>query len=68
MKDGICPKCSSREIHVVSNTASEVAIGISFLNTAFLDYHVCVNCGFVEMYVREAAMLPKIAAKFPKVN
>ncbi len=68
MKSGICPKCASTDIHVVSNTASEVAIGISFLNTAFLNYHVCVSCGYVEMFVQDAAMLPKIAEKFPKVS
>ena len=68
MKNGICPKCEAKEVHRVTNTASEVAIALSFLATAFLDYYVCTNCGYVEMFVKDKTMLPKIAEKYPKVK
>ena len=68
MKNGICPKCEAKQVHMVTNTASEVAIALSFLSTAFLNYYVCTKCGYVEMFVREAAHLPKIAEKYPKVQ
>ncbi len=68
MKKGTCPKCGTKEVHVVSNTASEVAIAINFLNTAFLNYYVCTGCGYVELFVKDTENLPKIAAKYPKVS
>ena len=68
MKSGFCPKCASDDIRVVSKVASEVAIAINWLNTAFIDYHVCANRGFVEMFVQDKATLPKIAEKFRRVN
>ena len=68
MKNGVCPICESTEVHLVSNTATEVAIGINWLNTAFIDYHVCTSCGHVELFIQDKAMLPKIAEKFPKVK
>ena len=68
MKDGTCPKCDAKEIHIVTNTPSEVAIALSFLSIAFLDYCVCTNCGYVEMFVQDERFLPKIAEKYPKVK
>ncbi len=65
MKKGKCPKCESPDVHVVTTTTSEVAISINWLNTAFLDYYVCAKCGYVEMFVRDPSMLPKIAEKYP---
>lgn len=67
MKDGACPKCGSNEIHVVSNTATEVAIAIKWSSTAYLTYYVCTECGYVELYVKDKHLLPRIAEKYPKV-
>ncbi len=68
MKNGICPKCEGKEVHLVSNTTSEVAISLTFLSTAFLNYYVCTNCGYVEMFVQDEKLLPKIAEKYPRVR
>ena len=67
MKDGKCPKCGSNEVHAVSNTATEVAIAIKWSSTAYLNYYVCTECGFVELFVRDKHLWPKIAEKYPKV-
>jgi len=63
MKNGVCPKCDGCEIHVVSNTTSEVAISISWTATAFLNYYVCVGCGYVELFVQDKKLLPRLAEK-----
>ncbi|MBK7391812.1 MAG: hypothetical protein IPI64_00750 [Chloracidobacterium sp.] len=68
MKTGVCPKCNGTEIHVVENTATEVAIGLGWTATAFLNYYVCKDCGFVELFVQDKTLLPKLAEKYPKVN
>jgi predicted nucleic-acid-binding Zn-ribbon protein len=68
MKTGVCPKCPSREIHRVPQTAVEVSIAISWSKTANLDYYVCTACGYVELYVADTALLPSIAEKYPIVN
>ncbi len=68
MKSGVCPKCKANEIHVVSNTGIEVAIAIKWSNTAYLNYYVCANCGYVELFVRDEHQLPMIAEKYPKVG
>lgn len=68
MTTGICPKCSGSEIRVVANTATEVAISIGWTATAFLNYYVCTDCGYVELYVQDEKLLPKLAEKYPKVG
>ncbi len=68
MKDGICPKCKAKEVHVVENTAWRFAIHIKFLQKAMLNYHICTSCGYVELFVQEKSVLPRIAEKYPKVN
>jgi hypothetical protein len=50
----------------VPQTAVEVAIAISWLKTAMLDYHVCVNCGFVELYIADKTLLPLLAEKYQR--
>ena len=68
MKDGICPKCEAKEIHLYTKTSVEVAIAVTMWSTASLDYYVCTNCGYVELFVRDKSLLPKIAEKYPKVK
>ncbi len=68
MKNGTCPKCVSNDVHIVSNTATEVAIAIKWSSTAYLDYYVCAGCGYVEMFVKDKHLLPKIAEKYPRVS
>lgn len=68
MKSGVCTKCEGREVHVVEKTATEVAIGLGWTATAFLNYYVCTNCGYVELFVQDKKLLPKLAEKYPKVG
>lgn len=64
----VCSKCGANDIHRVTQTAVEVSIAISWSSTASLDYYVCTTCGYVELYVKDKALLPKIAEKYPRVG
>ena len=68
MKSGSCPKCSSANVHSVTQTAVEVAIAITWSRTASVEYLVCTGCGYVELYVKDKSMLPSIAEKYPKIG
>jgi predicted nucleic-acid-binding Zn-ribbon protein len=68
MTDVTCVKCGSDEIHRVPQTAVEVSIAITWSKTASVEYHVCTECGFIELYVKDKAYLPNIAAKYPNVG
>lgn len=68
MKSGICSKCEAKEIHVVSNTAVEVGVNVSWRETAYLNYYICTNCGYTELFVHDMQLLPKIAEKYRKVH
>jgi predicted nucleic-acid-binding Zn-ribbon protein len=67
MNTGICLKCGEKEVHLASNTTVEVAVALTWRESATLDYYVCTNCGYVELFVQDAELLPKIAEKYPKV-
>ena len=67
MKDGICPKCESKEIYVVDGSRTGVTIPIGMLSTsAFVAMYVCVKCGYVEFYVEDQSDLQRIAQKWEK--
>ena len=71
MKNGICPKCEAKEIHVYTNMDGETAIAITNMwkwKKASIDYHICTNCGYVELFVQDKSLLPEIAEKYPKVK
>jgi len=65
MKSGVCPKCESREVHVV--TSDDVLPSLS-IRRAALSQFVCAKCGYVEFYVQDAGLLPKIAQAAQKVS
>ncbi len=67
MKEGICQKCEAKQVHLASNTAVEVAVALTWRESATLDYYVCTNCGYVELFVQDKTLLPKIAEKYPRV-
>jgi predicted nucleic-acid-binding Zn-ribbon protein len=62
MRDGRCPKCDSGSVHLVD--AAHLAIPVGRLQVAPLDYLVCAGCGYVELYVKDRELLPKIAEKY----
>jgi hypothetical protein len=67
MKDGICPKCAAREVHIFKNTGAELSINVGFFGAAGVVYYICTGCGYIELFVDDKENLPKIAAKYPKV-
>ncbi len=66
MKNGTCPKCRKKSVHVV--LTNEDSIWIASLRTAFLSQFVCVECGYVEFYVQDESLLPKIAQVTQKIS
>lgn len=65
MKTGICPKCSAREVYAVTSSDSIPARSI---RPATLSQFVCASCGFVERYVQDAELLPKIKQAAQKIS
>lgn len=79
MKNGICPKCGSKEVHTGSTMTSRGKAGPEGVNTipitsgvmpsvVALDNYVCVNCGYTESYISDTNKLHKIAEKWPRVE
>lgn len=68
MKNGICPKCNGKEVHLYKNTGAELAISVGFLGSASVVYYICTDCGYVELFVEDKSKLPKIAEKYPRVR
>lgn len=74
MKDGICPKCKSRNVFVGNKV--RLKRGSFFSNTiplsqwslTSLDNYVCTNCGFMESYISDKDKLKEISEKWPKVS
>ena len=75
MKDGICPKCGSSEVH--HGPTGSVATGWSYKDAAFLPMtmmhaagltnYVCTACGYLERYVDGSADRTSIAENWEKV-
>ena len=69
MKSGRCPKCTAANVHMVDGNRFEPHIALRGLSAgAFLNAYVCVNCGYVEMYVEDKEDWPKIAERWPRVS
>ena len=68
MKDGVCPKCGAREVHLVAGNRTDISIAISWSRNALVKLYVCVECGYAEMFVEDADDLPRIAERWPKVE
>lgn len=74
MKNGVCPKCKSTNVHEGSNVPwkkgaqSQYAIKISAASSVALDYYVCTDCGHVESYVGSSSDLEIISKKWPRVS
>jgi DNA-directed RNA polymerase subunit RPC12/RpoP len=74
MKQGTCPKCGSKRVYAAvdlplkSGPFGSNAIPVSLTAMAALDNYVCVDCGLVESYVADEAMLKKIARRWTAVN
>lgn len=73
-KSGVCPECRSNRVrdgsHIPFKKGSyaQYAIKVSAAFAAALDRYVCVDCGYVESYVADAAKLERIAENWPGVK
>ena len=71
MKNGVCPKCQSKEVY--SGASVSMKSGFNHSNTipitgfmrAPLDNYVCGQCGFVESYIAKERQLAAIRKKWP---
>jgi predicted nucleic-acid-binding Zn-ribbon protein len=74
MKNGICPKCNSSEVHARTNLTfkggsyGSNSVPISFWVYAALDNYVCTRCGYVESYIADSNKLSKIKKQWTKVE
>jgi hypothetical protein len=70
MKDGICPKCSSRTVYATNShdenfmlpkNEKETWAG-KYVNSEIIpsERYVCVNCGYFERYVADREFLEQI--------
>jgi predicted nucleic-acid-binding Zn-ribbon protein len=67
VKDGICPKCEAKEVCVVPESSVEMAINVG-REMAYMSYYICTNCGYAELFVRDAEMLQQIAWKYRRIR
>jgi predicted nucleic-acid-binding Zn-ribbon protein len=69
MTNGQCGKCESSEVHVVASIRNEFVVPLGFWSAtgSATNLYICVNCGYVEIYVQDKSDLAKIANKWPKV-
>jgi predicted nucleic-acid-binding Zn-ribbon protein len=59
MKDGICPKCGSREIYTSDSPFPDsifVKSSTSSIETFTTYAYVCLDCGHLEMYVSDTSV------------
>jgi predicted nucleic-acid-binding Zn-ribbon protein len=68
MKSGQCPKCGSSDIRIIAldwQRKIGASISTGLFTMAAVDHHVCVSCGYTEMYVSSPDDIARIAAKWP---
>ena len=58
MKSGVCPKCSSKNVHPAlhSNTNSIRPVETIRSTTVYTPHYVCRTCGYVEEWVKPQEM------------
>jgi predicted nucleic-acid-binding Zn-ribbon protein len=61
MKNGTCVKCQSDEVFLVRGN-KRLVIGVR--RSAMLDYYVCADCGYTEIYVNADDDLDYISENF----
>jgi len=73
MKNGVCPKCQSREVYSgaqlkwKSGIHSVNSIPVNSFRLAPLDNYVCGQCAYVESYIAKESDLSAIKKKWPVV-
>ena len=68
MRDGICPKCGSREIYSKIQDLSTFQPNITVFEPLTLETYVCAHCGLLENYVADLDQLKRIPKKWKRVQ
>ncbi len=76
MKSGTCPKCDGTGVRSGATLmfrngafgANRIPIGGFVPRTVALDNYVCPDCGYVESYINDRAVLGRIRAKWPRAR
>lgn len=70
MKDGVCPKCGSHEIHRGQSAGIYDSIFIGeFLSTPIrTTFYLCADCGYMERYVLNADARRRLVEKWLRIG
>ena len=68
MRDGLCPKCGSRDIYSKIQDLSSFHPNLTVFEPLTLETYVCTHCGLLESYVVDLAQLKKIPKKWKQVK
>lgn len=74
MRDGVCPECGAAAIHAKRNGMKFGEEGALVFTSGPvtrptpLDFYVCINCGYFESCLADAARLEQIARSWPQVG
>lgn len=70
MRDGVCPKCKSRDVRSglqwSRNGKDRIPLG-NMITGAPIDIYVCASCGYVETYISDERSLREIAKYWPRM-
>lgn len=69
MKNKICPKCNSIKIKNIKKFKTDfismkVPVKDSLLDLVQAVYYICLDCGYLEMYIEDKKALSKIAKEW----
>jgi len=75
MRNGICPKCRSKNIYMRKNgiQVGENSGGV-FVHTSTMtrvtpiEAYICVDCGYFENFITDAAKLMEVSQTWTKVE
>ncbi len=71
MKNGVCPKCQSKEVYNGASVSfksgfnNSNTIPITGFRGAPLDNYICGQCGYVESYIAREKDLAVIKKRWP---
>lgn len=60
MHAGICAKCQGREVYDLIPEGEDGVILFGLVKRLPIRHAVCALCGYVETYVRDAELLPRV--------
>jgi predicted nucleic-acid-binding Zn-ribbon protein len=70
MRDGVCPKCGSREVYTKKHgmMGNYRVLPITIMDSVNFQDFVCTECGYVESYILDQQALNRIAQKWNRAD